>query len=80
MRITLSETNPYLVSLHPQAKIPTLHNDPYTDGLFDDAKKKAKELYERGKKAVNDAKDKVNQMAKKKSDQDDDGKKEENSP
>ena len=70
--------------LHPQAKIPTkLHDDLYTDGLFDKAKEKAQELYERGKKAVNDAKDKVNQMVKKKKSDDDDSsenKNEEESP
>ena len=66
MRTTISESNPYLVSLHPQANFPTHpHDDLYTDGLFDRAKEKAQELYNRGKQAVNDAKDRVNKMVKK---------------
>ena len=85
MRTTLSQSNPYLVSLHPQANFPThLHDDLYTDGLFDRAKEKAQELYDRGKQAVNDAKDRVNSMVKKKKSDDEksdgDDKPEETSP
>ena len=78
---TLSQSNPYLVSLHPQTNFPThRHDDLYTDGFFDQAKEKAQELYNRGKQAVNDAKNRVvNQMVKKKK-SDGDDKPEETSP